>query len=230
MLFRSSIVLHEDENNEYSTISKKDKQIDRLTQLVETLVHENKGLQDKLVDMASEPKVVYNNNHNRTVNIIQYLNTECKHALNLSEFIESIPIEFKDIEDVNQHGYLKSVENTLVKSLCNLEKEKRPIHCTDRKRKQFYVKDENKWFKDTLNEKVKETIEKINNKQLNALENWKKMNPKWNHCDQKFDKICDIQRTLLSMYSAKDKKEKVVNKILTNLTELEFDSNIIANS
>ena len=80
-----------------------------------------------------------------------------------------------------------------------------------------------------MNNKI-ETIEKINNKQLSALENWKNNHPNWQQCDQKFDKICDIQRTLLSMYSAKDKKEKVVNKILTNLTELEFDSNIIANS
>lgn len=218
-----SIILHEDENNEYNTISKKDKQIDRLTQLVETLVHENKGLQDKLVDMASEPKVVYNNNHNRTVNIIQYLNTECKHALNLSEFIESIPIEFKDIEDVNQHGYLKSVENTLVKSLCNLDKEKRPIHCTDKKRRQFYIKEQDQWCKDTQQEKTKNTIDKVNTKQLKALQEWKEDHPDWNtKNDKTFDKICDIQRTLLSMYSCDKKKQRMVNKIMGCLTEFEL--------
>ena len=69
---------------------------------------------------------------------------------------------------------------------------------------------------------MRATIEKINNKQLKALETWKHANPNWNNDEYDFDKICDIQRTLLSMYSSRDKKQKVVNKILTNLTELEL--------
>lgn len=209
-------------------IEGKSTEVDTLTNLVQTLITENKDLQDKLVEISSVPRIIHHttntNSNNKTYNIINYLNTECKDAFNLSDFVKDLTITFDDIKDVKEIGYVSSIKNTFIKFLHGVEQNKRPIHCTDRKRKQFYVKDENKWVKDTLNVKAKETIEKINNKQLNALENWKSMNPNWNHCDQQFDKICDIQRTLLSMYSGKDKKQKVVNKILTNLTELEFNS------
>lgn len=225
---RSGLYKHMKQKHEkiQLAIEGKSVEVETLTNLVQTLITENKDLQDKLVEIASIPRVIHHttntNSNNKTYNIINYLNTECKDAFNLSDFVKDLPISFDDIKDVKEIGYVSSIKNTLLKSLHDVEQNKRPIHCTDRKRKQFYVKDENKWFKDTLNEKAKETIEKINNKQLNALENWKIMNPKWNHCDQKFDKICDIQRTLLSMYSSRDKKQKVVNKILTNLTELEL--------
>ena len=34
----------------------------------------------------------------------------------------------------------------------------RPIHCSDTKRLQFYVKDENKWEKDQQHEKLDKSI------------------------------------------------------------------------
>lgn len=215
----SLVVLPEEHK---SLVVKKDEQIDKLTSLVETLIYENKGLQDKLIEIAAEPKVIYgNNNNNKTVNIIQYLNTECKDALNLSDFIESIPIEFKDIEDVKHQGYLKSIENTFIKSLFDLEQDKRPIHCTDKKRKQFYIKDQDQWSKDNQQSKTRCSIDKVNTKQLAALQSWKEDHPLWNSDERLFDKICDIQRTLLSMYSSDKSKQRMVNKIMSCLTELE---------
>ena len=103
-----------------------------------TLMNENKELQDKLVQLASAPKVV---NNNRTYNIINYLNTECKDAFNLSDFINQIEITFDDIKNIKEEGYVSSVKNTLIRSLNNVDINKRPIHCTDKKRKQFYVKE-----------------------------------------------------------------------------------------
>lgn len=233
---RSGLYKHMKQKHEkiQLAIEGKSTEVETLTNLVHTLITENKDLQDKLVEIASIPRIIHHttntNSNNKTYNIINYLNTECKDAFNLSDFVKDLTITFDDIKDVKEIGYVSSIKNTFIKSLHDVEQNKRPIHCTDRKRKQFYVKEKNEWFKDNLNTKARETIEKINNKQLSALENWKNNHPNWQQCDQKFDKICDIQRTLLSMYSAKDKKEKVVNKILTNLTELEFDSNAITNS
>ena len=219
-----SLVVIPEEQHE--VVVKKDEQIDKLTSLVETLIYENKGLQDKLVEIAAEPKVIYgNNNNNKTVNIIQYLNTECKDAINLSDFIESIPIEFKDIEDVKHQGYLKSIENTFIKSLFDLEQDKRPIHCTDKKRRQFYIKDQDQWSKDNQQSKTKFSIDKVNTKQLATLQSWKENNPSWNNDDRLFDKICDIQRTLLSMYSSDKTKQRMVNKIMSCLTEFEVITN-----
>ena len=42
---------------------------------------------------------------------------------------------------------------------------KQPIHCTDKKRLKFYVKDNNEWFKDIGNVKIDNTIRDIKLKQ-----------------------------------------------------------------
>ena len=187
------------------------------------LMQENRDLQDKLIEITSEPKIVHNyNTHHKTYNIINYLNTECKDALNLTEFIQQMEISFEDIENVKHIGYISSIKNTFIQSLHNVDENKRPIHCTDKKRKQFYIKEEDKWAKDVDQKHMRATIEKINNKQLKALETWKHANPNWNNDEYDFDKICDIQRTLLSMYSSREKKDKTVNKIIQQLTELDI--------
>jgi hypothetical protein len=186
-----------------------------------TLMNENKELQDKLLQLASTPKIV---NNNSTYNIINYLNTECKDAFNLTDFINQIDITFDDIKNIKEEGYISNIKNTLIRSLNSVDIHKRPIHCTDRKRKQFYVKEKNEWSKDHLLEKTRKGIDIMNNKQLFVLETWKNSNPGWMKEDTSFDKICDIQRTLLSMYSSKEKKEKVMNKIITGLTQIEMIS------
>lgn len=187
------------------------------------LMQENRDLQDKLIEITSEPKIIHNyNTQHKTYNIINYLNTECKDALNLTEFIQQMEISFEDIENVKNIGYVSSVKNTFLQSLHNVDEKKRPIHCTDKKRKQFYIKEQDKWAKDVDQKHMRATIEKINNKQLKALETWKNENPNWNNDEYDFDKICDIQRTLLSMYSSREKKDKTVNKIIQQLTELDI--------
>ena len=219
---------HNDECSDHFIISKEESNLEvvkaqheDLKSMFITLMNENKELQDKLVQLASSPKIV---NNNRTYNIINYLNTECKDAFNLSDFINQIEITFDDIKNIKEEGYVSSVKNTLIRSLNNVDINKRPIHCTDKKRKQFYVKEKNEWTRDHLHEKTRMGIEIMNNKQLFILETWKNSNPGWMKQDNSFDKVCDIQRTLLSMYSSKDKKEKVMSKIITGLTQIEMKS------
>ena len=213
----SDIVVYTERNS--NTLQMMQNQNNDIKDMFITLMNENKELQDKLLQLASTPKIV---NNNSTYNIINYLNTECKDAFNLSDFINQIDITFDDIKNIKEEGYISNIKNTLIRSLNSVDIHKRPIHCTDRKRKQFYVKEKNEWSKDLLLEKTRKGIDIMNNKQLFILETWKNKNPGWMKQDTSFDKICDIQRTLLSMYSSKEKKEKVMNKIITGLTQIEM--------
>ena len=78
-------------------------------------------------------------------------------------------------------------------------------------------------LKITCMKKTRMGIEIMNNKQLFIYGNMGKIaTPGWMKQDNSFDKVCDIQRTLLSMYSSKDKKEKVMSKIITGLTQIEM--------
>ena len=45
-------------------------------------------------------------NNNQKFNLNFFLNTTCKDAMNMSEFIENINIEFQDIENIGKNGYV----------------------------------------------------------------------------------------------------------------------------
>ena len=51
--------------------------------------------------------------------------------------------------------------NLFNKQLQDLNPSERPIHCSDKKRLQFYVKDDNMWKKDEDGKKMDETITTI---------------------------------------------------------------------
>ena len=55
--------------------------------------------------------------------------------------------------------------NIIQKQLQDLKPTERPIHCSAKKRLQFYIKDNNEWIKDKNNKKIDSTITHINKKQ-----------------------------------------------------------------
>ena len=61
-------------------------------------------------------------------------------------------------------------------NLSNLEVTKRPIHCTDVKRKSMYVKKDNEWKKDDKNEEVRKAINQVANKNIQNIEGWRVKN------------------------------------------------------
>ena len=54
------------------------------------------------------------------------------------------------------------------KNLEVIKPTERPFHCSDKKRLQFYVKDEDKWEKDK--DQIGHSIDKISHKQNSKLE------------------------------------------------------------
>lgn len=185
----------------------------KLTELVHCLIEENRQLQNKLVEIAKEPKII----NNKTFNIINYLNHDCKDALNLSEFIKKLVVSFEDLEKIETQGYLHGIQDTLITSIHNMEETKRPIHCTDIKRKQFYIKDENVWNKENSDMKIQEALRLYNTKQLETLSKWKIKNPGWINKDNTQNKVNKINHEIGSLYSDGD---KVKNKIINQLSEV----------
>jgi hypothetical protein len=54
----------------------------------------------------------------------------------------------------------------------------RPIHCSDKKRLQFYIKDENEWSKDKHN-KLNDTIKHISQQQIKQIKCWEEAHPNY---------------------------------------------------
>lgn len=190
----------------------------KLFEKIDSLIEQNLDLQNKLIEVAKDRKIEKQTNN---FNIIQYLNTDCKDAMNLSDFIDTLRVTFKDLDLIEKQGYLRGVQDSLVLSLEKMEQTKRPIHCTDAKRKQFYIKDNNNWDKDTNQNNIEKAIRELNTLQLKTLYSWQQMNPDWLNEECKRNKVNQITQELTSMYCSKseDVKKKILNEI-TNATLL----------
>jgi hypothetical protein len=137
--------------------------------------------------------IINNNNNNNTTNnntlnnfnLNFFLNEQCKDALNITEFVESLKITFDDLLYSKKNGLVQGISNVMIRGLKELDIYKRPIHCTDKKRETMYIKDKEKWEKDETHEIMKNTIEMIADKERNALQIWTDENPDWIETEQK---------------------------------------------
>ena len=84
------------------------------------------------------------------------------------------------------------VNNIKTKQLQDLKPTQRPIHCSDKKRLQFYVKDDDKWEKDVDNKKLDETIHDVKLKLPKSLTEWEKMNPSYKKDPKLMDEWMNI--------------------------------------
>ena len=140
-------------------------------------------LQKQMIDVCQkiQPTVINNtntNSNNKTFNLQVFLNEECKDAMNMSDFINSIEIKVSDLVNIGKLGYVEGMSNIIMKQLNDTDMYKRPVHCSDAKRETLYVKEENKWEKDTQETKQMLTaVWGVNKKNYTLLANWKETHP-----------------------------------------------------
>jgi hypothetical protein len=127
-----------------------------LKELVLILLQQNNKVQDAIIEMSKQISTTNNttntnNSHNKTTNnsfnLQFFLNETCKNAMNITDFVNSIKLQLSDLISVGELGYVEGISNIIVKKLNALDITERPVHCTDKKRETFYVKDEDKWEK-----------------------------------------------------------------------------------
>ena len=128
------------------------------------------------------PKIGNTYNNKMSINI--YLNEKCKDAMNLTDFVENVKVSIEDLLYTKNHGFIKGISNIFVKQLQDMEPTQRPIHCSDKKRLQFYVKDDNKWEKDNVHKKIDKTIDEISFKQIKLLKQWENKHPNYLEDDE----------------------------------------------
>ena len=68
--------------------------------------------------------------------------------------MEKIKLSLEDLQFTKENGYAKGISNIFIKNLNDMDVTERPIHCSDQKRLQFYIKKEDKWEKDKKNEEI----------------------------------------------------------------------------
>jgi hypothetical protein len=113
---------------------------------------------NKVLEIAKTSTTTNNNitNNTKAFNINMYLNEQCKDAMNFSDFINGIEVSHEDLENNAQLGFVGGVSKILIDNLKMMNRNERPIHCTDVKRETMYIKDDNKWTKEEKRQQIEE--------------------------------------------------------------------------
>ena len=234
------------ETNKSEEINNEDK-VQQLTEIIKTLITENSEIKNLVVvqqqnmtiqqeNMMTQQNTmtelvkngINNNSHNtinsnnKAFNLNFFLNETCKDAMNMSEFISSLQIEYDDFEKVGEIGFVNGISNIIIKNLKDLDVTQRPLHCTDKKREVVYVKEDNKWEKEDENyTKTRKLIKKTADKNTRLIPEFKKRYP---DCGKSTSKYSDKYDLLIieTMGGSGDNDYEKETKILKNIAREVF--------
>jgi hypothetical protein len=219
--FRQGLSVHKKKCSNSKSKSYEDKEI------IKMLIKENSEFKNMILDVVKsiQPNNTTNNNncHNTTnnnFNLQFFLNDTCKDAINLVDFVESLQVQLKDLEETARLGYSQGVSNIFINGLNELEVNKRPIHCSDGKRETLYIKDHDEWIKeDPLKTHITKAIKTVSNKNIQQIFEWQKKYPEYKdpesrQSDKYMEMICNTMSG-----SSKEEQEKNIEKIVKNITK-----------
>jgi len=203
-------------------------------ELIKYLINENSDLKNMVLDICKQIQPsnvntnVINNSNNKTFNLNVFLNEQCKDAMNIMDFVDSLKLQLSDLEIVGKLGFVEGISNIIVKNLKAMDIHKRPVHCSDSKREVMYVKDENKWGKENEeNIKLRKAIKYIAHKNTKLLPEFK---DKYPDCGKSESKHSEQYSKLVveAMGGRGDNESEKEDKIIKNIAkEVTIDKQLI---
>jgi len=187
-------------------------------ELMEMLQEQNKIIQDIVPKIGNNNNTTNNNTtNNNQFNLQVFLNEDCKDAINFSDFIKQIQVSFEDIENQAECGYVKGISKLFIENLKELGTHKRPIHCTDKKRKTLYIKENNEWDKEGSQDILLKGIQEVTRSTMKTLINEKVIQAEeFADMESDFSKKClVIQRNLIPT----PPRETAFSKVMENITK-----------
>jgi len=157
-----------------------------LMNMMMMMIQQNTEFQSKMMEMCKNGGMSnsHNTNTNTTTpanhpfNMNLFLNEQCKDAMNMTDFVNSIQLNLTDLENVGRLGYVKGMSNIIIDNLQKLDVYKRPVHCSDVKRETLYVKDNNEWARDgPRHPKMANAVRALEEKNEALIEEWANQHP-----------------------------------------------------
>ena len=188
----------EEEDNEYKEMFKQ-------------MMNENQEMRKTIQEIL--PKIGDQNSHNTNIsnnfNINVFLNETCKDAVNLMDFVKSLQLKLKDLENMGKLGFVEGTSKIIIDGLKELDLHKRPIHCSNAEKEILYVKDNDTWEKENENkDKMKKAIDEINKANMKQIPKWITENPTYAE-DEEYMKIIS---NIMKMDGDHD-KDKIINNV-----------------
>jgi len=212
-----------------SNYEKKEKE-ENMKDLFMYLIKENSEIMKNTMIDIMKSEVINNNivsnntinSNNKAFNLNFFLNETCKDAMNMSEFINSLQIEYNDFEKVGEIGFVNGISNIIIKNLKDLDITQRPLHCTDKKREVMYVKEDNKWEKEDENyTKTRKLIKKTADKNMRLLPEFREKYPDYTKSSSKYSDMYDLL-IIETMGGSGDNDLEKETKILKNIAREVF--------
>jgi len=213
-------LLEENENLHTDVINYNKSSEGDFKELIVLLLKENKEFQKNFLELIPQIKghadhsyntTNTNSNNTNNFNIQMFLNEHCKNAMNLTEFIESLPITNETYNHTIENGLTKTITHMITDGLSNIDILQRPIHCTDAARKTMYVKENNVWEKDTELNNVLYGIKKIALKQRTMINKWQDANCGWDLDDNLQTKMTNLVCNSMTLI---EQDQRETNKII----------------
>ena len=198
-----------------------DTQLQELCKLLQMTITKNQENFEKLLPNIGTH--VTNNINEMTINV--FLNDYCKDAMNMSDFLNKINFTVDDLNYTNANGYLKGITNIFVRNLSELPITERPIHCSDRKKLEFYVKDENTWSVEASNkERIQKSFDTLSKKQVAAIKMWEEKYPNWMDNELLMNEYINLVKTVTSIDSNEIDNfcKDISNKVYWNKEQIDY--------
>ena len=202
--------------------------------IMEGVLLKNGEVMEKMVEMM--PQMGMNNSHNTNTNtntnshntnnfnIQMFLHDHCKNAMNLTDFIQSLPITSETYDSTIANGLTKTITNMMVNGLNDLDILERPIHCTDASRKILYVKESDKWEKDNNMLHIMKGIKQLSLKQRTMINKWKDANEGWDKDDKLQSKMTNLVFNSMTQIEIDDKETSKIIKSVSKSVYLDNDT------
>jgi hypothetical protein len=180
-------------------------------EVIREMTQQNQQLIQTIQEMT--PKIGNGNiitTHNTQFNLNMFLNTECKDAIKLSDFVKTLKITLQDLEFTKTNGIVEGVSSIIVNNLKGMDVHKRPIHCTDLKRETMYVKND-EWIKDDMHEHINKFIYLTSCYQTRVIQDWMNAHPGWETKERMHTEYHNICKEL---YKKIENDERANKKII----------------
>ena len=186
------------------------------------IIEQNKIIQDKDKTINEIIPKIGNNNinnanvnsNNKNFNICLFLNENCKDAISMDEFVKKIQISLTDLLFTKQKGTVNGISNIFIRHLNELPEKKRPLWCSDKKRKKIFVKDE-EWNEDVDNLKTKQAIKDVSAIQVKNINKYTEKHPDWKEKENKKEEYINIVKNATT--DIREKDEDILNKLVESI-------------
>ena len=181
-----------DENNINNINNYENPELNKLTTLVIEMIKnhnetqkQNNEIQKQMIEVCKNNNtnnIITNNtmtnSNNKTFNLQVFLNEQCKGAMNLSDFMESIQLSLEDLENMEKLGYVECMFKNIFGDMEFISIFDRPFHCSDFKRGIIYIKENGVWEKEDMGyTRLINAIRIVEKKNFKLLKEWTEKHP-----------------------------------------------------